>query len=60
MFHGTPQSDVNWTSVNLAMHRDDLFLGGPETPKGMQESSEKALRVMRSPRDGGHPVGGLH
>ena len=45
MFHGTPQVDVNWTSVVFAVAVTVYFWW--ENTKGISESSEKALRVMQ-------------
>jgi amino acid transporter len=45
MFHGTPQFDVNWTSVVIALAVTIYFWW--ENIKGIHESSEKALRVMQ-------------
>jgi len=45
MFHGTPQVDVNWTSVVFAVAVTVYFWW--ENTKGIGESSEKALRVMQ-------------
>jgi amino acid transporter len=45
LFHGTPQLDVNWTSVLLALGVTAYFWW--ENIKGIHESSEKALRVMQ-------------
>jgi amino acid transporter len=45
MFHGTPQFDVNWTSVMIALIVTIYFWW--ENIKGIHESSEKALRVMQ-------------
>jgi len=45
MFHGTPHVDVNWTSVIFAVLVTLYFWW--QNTKGIQESSEKALRVMQ-------------
>jgi len=45
MFHGTPRVDVNWTSVVFAVAVTMYFWW--QNTKGIQESSEKALRVMQ-------------
>ncbi len=45
MFHGTPHVDVNWTSVVFAVIVTVYFWW--QNTKGIQESSEKALRVMQ-------------
>ena len=45
MFHGTPHVDVNWTSVVFALIVTVYFWW--QNTKGIQESSEKALRVMQ-------------
>src|SRR3954470_11091532 len=45
MFHGTPHVDVNWTSVIFALIVTVYFWW--QNTKGIQESSEKALRVMQ-------------
>src|ERR1700720_600162 len=45
MFHGTPHVDVNWTSVVFAVAVTLYFWW--QNTKGIQESSEKALRVMQ-------------
>src|SRR5260221_8924977 len=45
MFHGTPHVDVNWTSVVFALIVTIYFW--LQNTKGIQESSEKALRVMQ-------------
>ncbi len=45
MFHGTPHLDVNWTSVVFALIVTTYFWW--QNTKGIQESSEKALRVMQ-------------
>ncbi len=45
MFHGTPHVDVNWTSVVFAVAVTMYFWW--QNTKGIQESSEKALRVMQ-------------
>ena len=45
MFHGTPHVDVNWTSVVFALIVTTYFWW--QNTKGIQESSEKALRVMQ-------------
>jgi amino acid transporter len=45
MAHGTPQVNVNWTSVVFAVAVTAYFWW--ENTKGIQESSEKALRVMQ-------------
>lgn len=45
MFHGTPQFDVNWTSVIFALAVTIYFWW--ENIKGIHESSEKALWVMQ-------------
>jgi amino acid transporter len=45
MFNGTPQLDVNWTSVVFALAVTVYFWW--ENIKGIHESSEKALRVMQ-------------
>src|SRR3984893_9865550 len=45
MFHGTPHVDVNWTSVIFAVAVTMYFWW--QNTKGIQESSEKALRVMQ-------------
>src|SRR6267143_125538 len=45
MFHGTPHVDVNWTSVIFALIVTIYFWW--QNTKGIQESSEKALRVMQ-------------
>ena len=44
-FHGTPQVDVNATSVIFALAVTGYYWW--ENTKGIQESSEKALRVMQ-------------
>jgi amino acid transporter len=45
MFNGTPHVNVNWTSVVFALAV--TFYYWWENTKGIQESSEKALRVMQ-------------
>src|SRR5437879_5541173 len=45
MFHGTPHVNVNWTSVVFAAAVTVYFWW--QNTKGIQESSEKALRVMQ-------------
>jgi len=45
MFHGTPQLNVNWTSVVFGLAVTGYFWW--ENIKGIHESSEKALRVMQ-------------
>ncbi len=45
MFHGTPHVNVNWTSVVFALLVTAYFWW--QNIKGIQESSEKALRVMQ-------------
>jgi len=45
IFHGTPQFDVNWTSVALALAVTIYYWW--ENIKGIHESSEKALWVMQ-------------
>src|ERR1700704_6779432 len=45
LFHGTPHVDVNWTSVIFALIVTVYFWW--QNTKGIQESSEKALRVMQ-------------
>src|SRR6202048_3061084 len=45
IFHGTPHVDVNWTSVVFALIVTVYFWW--QNTKGIQESSEKALRVMQ-------------
>src|SRR5437870_3043096 len=45
MFHGTPHVNVNWTSVIFAVMVTVYFWW--QNTKGIQESSEKALRVMQ-------------
>jgi amino acid transporter len=45
MFHGTPHLNVNWASVAFALAVTVYFWW--ENTKGIQESSEKALRVMQ-------------
>src|SRR5579863_1870687 len=45
MFHGTPQVNVNWTSVVFALAVTIYFWW--QNIKGIHESSEKALRVMQ-------------
>ena len=45
IFHGTPQFDVNWTSVIFALAVTIYFWW--ENIKGIHESSEKALWVMQ-------------
>ncbi len=45
MFHGTPHVNVNWTSVVFALIVTVYFWW--QNIKGIQESSEKALRVMQ-------------
>ena len=45
LFHGTPHVDVNWTSVVFALAVTIYFWW--QNTKGIQESSEKALRVMQ-------------
>ena len=45
IFHGTPQLNVNWTSVVFALAVTIYYWW--ENIKGIQESSEKALRVMQ-------------
>jgi amino acid transporter len=45
LFHGTPQLNVNLTSVVFALAVTIYFWW--ENTKGIQESSEKALRVMQ-------------
>jgi len=45
IFDGTPQLNVNWTSVILALAVTIYFWW--ENIKGIHESSEKALRVMQ-------------
>ena len=45
MFNGTPHVDVNWTSVVFALAVTGYYWW--ENTKGIQESSEKALRVMQ-------------
>ena len=45
IFHGTPQFDVNWTSVAFALAVTIYYWW--ENIKGIHESSEKALWVMQ-------------
>jgi amino acid transporter/nucleotide-binding universal stress UspA family protein len=45
IFHGTPQFDVNWTSVVFALAVTIYFWW--QNIKGIHESSEKALWVMQ-------------
>jgi amino acid transporter/nucleotide-binding universal stress UspA family protein len=45
IFHGTPQFDVNWTSVVFALAVTIYYWW--ENIKGIHESSEKALWVMQ-------------
>jgi amino acid transporter len=45
LFHGTPHVNVNWTSVVFAGAVTIYFWW--QNTKGIQESSEKALRVMQ-------------
>ncbi|MFZ0480537.1 MAG: APC family permease [Terriglobales bacterium] len=45
MFHGTPQFDVNWTSVVFALAVTIYYWW--ENIKGIHESSEKALWIMQ-------------
>src|ERR1700732_3531459 len=45
IFHGTTHVDVNWTSVVFAVLVTLYFWW--QSTKGIQESSEKALRVMQ-------------
>ena len=45
LFHGVPHVDVNWTSVVFAVLVTLYFWW--QNTKGIQESSEKALRVMQ-------------
>ena len=45
IFHGTPQVNENWTSVAFAVAVTLYFWW--QNTKGIQESSEKALRVMQ-------------
>jgi amino acid transporter len=45
IFHGTPQFDVNWTSVLFALAVTMYYWW--ENIKGIHESSEKALWVMQ-------------
>ncbi len=45
LFHGVPHVDVNWTSVVFAVAVTMYFWW--QNTKGIQESSEKALRVMQ-------------
>jgi amino acid transporter len=45
LFNGTPQLNVNWTSVVVALAVTIYFWW--ENIKGIHESSEKALRVMQ-------------
>ncbi|HEV3205916.1 MAG TPA: APC family permease [Terriglobales bacterium] len=45
LFHGTPHVEVNWTSVVFAVLVTLYFWW--QNTKGIQESSEKALRVMQ-------------
>jgi amino acid transporter len=45
IFQGTPQLNVNWTSVAFALAVTGYFWW--ENIKGIHESSEKALRVMQ-------------
>jgi len=45
IFHGTPQFDVNWTSVIFALAVTMYYWW--ENIKGIHESSEKALWVMQ-------------
>src|SRR5258708_35933999 len=45
LFQGTPHVDVNWTSVVFAVIVTVYFWW--QNTKGIQESSEKALRVMQ-------------
>jgi len=45
IFHGTPQFDVNWTSVAFALVVTIYYWW--ENIKGIHESSEKALWVMQ-------------
>src|SRR6202011_4683131 len=45
IFHGTPHVDVNWASVVFALIVTVYFWW--QNTKGIQESSEKALRVMQ-------------
>jgi len=45
IFHGTPQLNVNWTSVAFALAVTIYYWW--ENIKGIHESSEKALRVMQ-------------
>src|SRR5438046_4954156 len=44
IFHGTPRVDVNWTSVVFAVAVTMYFWW--QNTKGIQESGEKAVRVM--------------
>jgi amino acid transporter len=45
MFHGTPHLNTNWTSVVFAVAVTAYYWW--QNTKGIQESSEKALRVMQ-------------
>jgi amino acid transporter len=45
MFHGTPHLNTNWTSVVFAVAVTGYYWW--QNTKGIQESSEKALRVMQ-------------
>src|SRR5262249_41881558 len=45
MFHGTPQLNTNWTAVVFAVAVTIYYWW--QNTKGIQESSEKALRVMQ-------------
>jgi len=55
-FTGRPHVDVNWTSVIFALIVTIYFWW--QNTKGIQESSEKALRVIADHHgDGGHPAG---
>src|SRR5262249_140597 len=45
IFHGTPQVNVNWTSVVFALAVTLYFWW--QNIKGIHESSEKALRVLQ-------------
>src|SRR3989440_5150367 len=45
MFHGTPHVNVNWTSVVFAAAVTIYFWW--QNTKGIEESSDKALRVMQ-------------
>jgi len=45
MFHGTPHLNTNWTAVVFAVAVTGYYWW--QNTKGIQESSEKALRVMQ-------------